>query len=646
MGAAGSTARGAISDPFPVGPALSQNLDKLSLIAARLLSSPDLYDVNNLVRPELCGDYAVFLRKTLEKKLLPFVTKVDGVRTEVVYANPKKAIADQAAKKAICSSLATTMVRLVFTVVASLASIQVVGAGQSRAATVASAVKQSGGAMDDVRKWLVANEYIAPEAVRLIGEPMRLSLKGPLAAKGIQFMLRLTKTEGVITDGHVTGVGTKDEVMPVGELRIQFGNPIPIPTVAPGAATPRTLLPVRVMDTTGTPWLAGVLYENVFKSFAEGTDHYYLPEILEILLRRTQGYPVDMPEGRSAIDRASELFSQYRRSANPQVVLQGVSRFLQEYVTGYQPGAAAAAGAGAAYPGYPGAAAAGPYGIVPPAAYVPPKALEPMPTAAAASRGAYGAFDGLVRPAAGPGAPVPPTYDIPFGTGSMIRQTLNNYATLIATESSPAAVRARRLAMKENPDRSVTVGICDDPFWSLGDLNKIHAWNTLQYLCVENWGSLSAADRATWKFSADWADFLRGLQSAYTPIGVSLERPENATFLDKMRIKGVADIPVCKTGGPSPRVRYQEIQEGLGVQQALYQRHVTAIWALLNDLIYVIEDPETKATAVRLHPKVLQFDSAEAYVADKSAAARALIAKFYVDVEAAYAATIATMKVL
>jgi hypothetical protein len=236
-------------------------------------------------------------------------------------------------------------------------------------------------------------------------------------------------------------------------------------------------------------------------------------------------------------------------------------------------------------------------------------------------------------------------YVVPQGTGTQIEQTLKSFGTLMARESSPAAVRARRLALQENPDRSVSIGICADPFWTEANLSKIYSWATLQFLCVENWEEVSASDRKTTRFADEWRGFISGIQAAYRGIGVTLEQPEGTLFLDQMRIKGVADIPICKAVGPTPLVKYQEVQEGLGRLQVLYQEHVRAVWALLNDLIYTIEDPDTKTEVVRLHPKVTQLESSEAYVQEKAVQARALIAKFYVAVEQAYADTISILKV-
>jgi hypothetical protein len=125
MGGASSTSKASILNPFPIDSKQSNDLDLLSYVAARILSTPDIYDINNLARPGVCGDYAVFLKKDLEKKLMNFIADVDGVPTDVVYQNPNKAIDKIEVRKKICSDMVDALLRAIATIVACLASIQV-----------------------------------------------------------------------------------------------------------------------------------------------------------------------------------------------------------------------------------------------------------------------------------------------------------------------------------------------------------------------------------------------------------------------------------------------------------------------------------------------------------------------------------------
>ena len=173
MGAAGS--RVALDNPFPLDAKMNSDLDLLSVAISRILNTPDIYDINNLGRPGVCGDYAVFLRNQVEKKLLPFMATVDGKDVAVAYLNPRKSIDKPEVRKEVCKQLTGTILRVISIVVASLASIQV--ANQSRDTAVAGVTRQAvtqmqsqrGGGIPDVREWLVNNNYISAANVGAAG---------------------------------------------------------------------------------------------------------------------------------------------------------------------------------------------------------------------------------------------------------------------------------------------------------------------------------------------------------------------------------------------------------------------------------------------------------------------------------------------
>ena len=100
---------GGVENPFPVGPALSKDLDLLTTVAVRLLSSSDIYDITNLENPGACGAYAVFMKKNIEKRLLSFVADLSGGESiEILYQNPGKLI-PTAKRREICKQLAETI---------------------------------------------------------------------------------------------------------------------------------------------------------------------------------------------------------------------------------------------------------------------------------------------------------------------------------------------------------------------------------------------------------------------------------------------------------------------------------------------------------------------------------------------------------
>jgi hypothetical protein len=93
----------------------------------------------------------------------------------------------------------------------------------------------------------------------------------------------------------------------------------------------------------------------------------------------------------------------------------------------------------------------------------------------------------------------------------------------------------------------------------------------------------------------------------------------------------------------APRVRFLAIQDGLLTLQGRYERHVRQVWELLNSLIVVIVDPETREQTVRLHPKVYGTGS-NTYVEAQAAAARSLLKEFYLGVEDDYLKAVAALK--
>jgi hypothetical protein len=206
---------------------------------------------------------------------------------------------------------------------------------------------------------------------------------------------------------------------------------------------------------------------------------------------------------------------------------------------------------------------------------------------------------------------------------------------MIPKQSSPAAVRANTLANKENRDRTVQTGVCRDPYWQESNLGKIYPWATFQFLSIKDWKTM--ADERTVVFHDDWTNFLSRLTSTYNS-APKFERPNGAKFLNQMRFSNMAALnkmPICERG----TVRFKEVQDGLLSLHGLHERHVAAMWNILNSLIIVIEDPDTKTETVRLHPNIVSPTasiSSKQYVEDQATKARGLLAEFYASVEEIY----------
>jgi hypothetical protein len=54
MGASASTP--ALDIPFPIDLKDKSKLDLLTMVVSHILNTPDIYDINNLARPGVCGD--------------------------------------------------------------------------------------------------------------------------------------------------------------------------------------------------------------------------------------------------------------------------------------------------------------------------------------------------------------------------------------------------------------------------------------------------------------------------------------------------------------------------------------------------------------------------------------------------------------
>ena len=662
---------GGVENPFPVGPALSKDLDLLTTVAVRLLSSSDIYDIANLENPGVCGSYAVFLKKNIEKRLLSFTADLSGGETvEILYQDPSKAI-PAGKRREICKRLAGTMVTLVATVVALLASIQV--KSDSRAVAARGAIpkpvaqagggdvttEQTGGAdISTVLEWLQTHGYIRTVPTIGAAEDVEVELYTKEFA-GItnapKFKLRLKRqiSSHRTYDGTLTAIGgkgfppvnpprtTPDKDFPTGSLQVQIMNPVSIP----GAPTEETLLPFRLSDRSNLPWMAGALYayhgDGYFFTAAPDTTADPVRAVSPFdlwtdIFRRTQGYDLYTGgrETRANINRAAEVLAQYSRTQDARPLLQAFMPFLTTYtgyrpeVPGYPPAAAGAAG----YPPYPGYPPIPGYAPIPSYARPPP----PPPVAGAAFRAPVPTLAGATTTSIP--APTTATYDLSKPSADVILRTLRNYRQLIPDESSPAAVRAFTLAGKVNPDRTINTDVCNDPYWRLGGLHLIYPWATLQFLCVNNWEKLGTSGGKD-VFHPEWTKFLGDLKNLYSgDKKPKITGPSDNQVLNGYTFTEIEKTALCATTR-SPRVRFIRVQDGLLSLQGRYERHVRRVWDLLNTLIVVIVDPETREQTVRLHPSVYSSASAP-YVERQAAAARNLLTEFYLGVESDYLKTV------
>lgn len=637
MGAGASTGVGATADvknPFPITSEQSTNLDKLSMVAARILSTPDIYDFSNLAKPGVCGDYAVFLKKDLTKKLLPFVTQVaakEGApaeRTEIVYQSSRGSLPDRKAREKVCGEMVDTMLRLCMTVVACLASMQIATTSREAAtAGIGSAPdttsQQRGGAanMDEIISWLYTNRYLTKRPAGV--EDLVPFL--PSSGGNITFDIAFTGTNAGALRGRVTASA---DGFPPGAFTILFLNPI---SMSGGAS----VLPVSVKDVGDSKiYLVGVLIGQEYKSLGKAPPSSLAISIGSLYNKIIYGRPLVQHETSADIEVANRFFGMLRNTTTPQeslaVLGNAIGPFLQQSgLTWQQPAAPA-------YPGYPGAAL--PYGAIAPLA-------QPYPFGAAAPRPYQQPLYGPRIPVLSGGPSISQFYHIPPAAAQTISKVLADYRKMLPKQSSPAAVRALTLrGMIDPATRTILTGYCRDPYWTQSTFRDVFPWATFQFLSIKNWGALTAERRSV-QFESEWEKFLSGLQELYNGTDAPLlERPSNAMFLDQMRVKGLDKIRLCNTANGNPRVKFDGVTRGVQALQQLYAEHIKKMWGILNSLITIIVDPGTRAETVRLHPAVLAGDSSKEYVDGKAQEARDELKKFYLAVESQYLTTIRTLE--
>jgi hypothetical protein len=706
MGIGASTAAG-LENPFPIEPAMEKDLMRLSYVVSRLLNKPDLYDLNNLARPGACGDYAVFLKEKLERRLMPFVADICGEKLAVVYQNPLKSFDTVEKRKLVCQDLANTIIRLVSIVVACLASIQFESPRAREAAGVPAAApvtqrggsdnvsraagsdsdseeeddltfsqwsQRGGGAETDIVRWLQQNKYVASNYVP---DPTSPRIQIPLQDPGFidksymsvttepQFLLQLNReaeSDGVYK-GYITVTQGGTPSLPLtGFLKAYFMRPIPIiPT------TGASILPINIVDGTGVTWMCGVLYTHMFLSLATNNRAAHPFELLTSIFRQAQPdvtQTENILEPRPALIQAENVFNTARSQRSPQAILQALAPTLSR-LAGYSPSLTPGYGLGAVA-GTPGLGVGG-------------LLLPRRPTTAAA----YGAA------ALRPGELTAAEYVIPPPAAKSILTTFRKHAGEIGAANNPAQIRATLLAGEVLRDRTIQTRICQDPYWNATNLSSVYPWAALQFLCIDNYRALGettvAAARplevvptpaggagigqpapapsrpaapvsatARPKLVPEWTRFLSELRDLYRgeEAGLpSLSAPAgsspSAQMLEDIRFVNVAKARGCDKPGRSPRARFQEIQNGVLRLQGLYEEHAKEVWKILNSLIYLIEDPDSKAELVRLNPKVFAGgDSTRSFIDEKAGEARKLLIEYYLAIERTYTETIQRMRVL
>jgi hypothetical protein len=668
MGAAASSRAGGvdIDNPFPLDEGHNSNLDVLSMIAARILNTGDIYKLDNLTNPGECGNYAVFLRDKIEQTLLPFVTEVDmtgkhgSIKTqkEILYQSSTVSIPEAGARKDICSELATTMITVVSIVVASLASIQV--KTTSREAQFTN--NQKGGSYNAIFQWLQQFGFVStPPAVNT---PFELITPGDTSAKQTRdrVFLSLSSTNSLTsTYGTVYARARQDDAaFPVGaSFDIELFDPIELPTATQGLS----VLPFRVMDSSRDTWLAGVLFQNFFITFVKRTQvGNHIVDLIANLFRRVRdgAGAVKMPfdESKAELHGANQILDNYIRTGhNPGVILAAINPyftskghpFLSSSAGGIIRGQGGIMGIGGQGLGVQGLGGLGVQGLG--VQGLGGQGLGGQEFGIGQRLGGqvgrlgWAPLQGLPGPGARIGGIPGGTYVIPYAATQRLTAWLSSFRTLLPKESSPAAVRAAILAREVTSDRNVAPGICTDDYFKESSLAKVLPWLTLQLLFIDDITKLTATASPTVFTSNEWPTFLNNLAAVYTTGNVTpkIQGPQGAVFLDALSFKGSVTVAGkdCKTLTSKLVVGYKEVKDGLLAIHGAYMRHCNAVFQLISKLVVTLQDGPNQF--VRLHPNVVKSDS-KAYVNGVRAEARKLISEFYLEIERLYVNTIQNMK--
>ncbi len=677
MGVGASSAAG-LENPFPIEPAIEKDLLRLSFVVSRLLNKPDLYDLNNLARPGACGDYAVFLKDKLEKRLMPFIADISGGAKSlaVVYQNPLKAFDKVETRKEVCQSLANTMVRLVSIVVACLASLQFESPRAREAAGIPAAVpapiQQRGGANGDAEiiTWLTENGYLGPPSTL---EPLQtegrhvLTLKDPVSygylGAGATPTLTLRLNRAPEQDGRAYAGYISSSLIPDNYLKAYIMKPVQL--------RPISVLPIHVVDNTGLTWLAGALYKGRFLSFGPKRQPESLVDTLNTIFRKALTEAISDPtldvrlEPRDSLNQAEQVFRAVRTLQNLEILQRALAPYLSSATGAYYPGGSP--GIGPQSMGFGGLG-----DLLPRRPY-----------------GGIGLPAGL-SPYGRPGELAAAEYVVPPPVAKAILTTFRKHSGEIGAANNPAQIRATLLAGNVLRDRTIQTRICQDPYWISTTMASIYPWAALQFLCIEDYKTLATTTplpgaplapvipapvvptaaatggaptaaparpltggTSKLKLSKEWADFVTELRKLYDGDKVpgisvlSAGRDGENPSLEELRFVEINKVPGCTAPGVSPRARFQEIQNGVLRLQGLYEEHSKEVWKILNSLIFVIEDPDSKAELVRLNPQIFASGvTTSAFIEKKAEEARTLLAEFYLEVEKVYTDTIRNMRIL
>ena len=227
-------------------------------------------------------------------------------------------------------------------------------------------------------------------------------------------------------------------------------------------------------------------------------------------------------------------------------------------------------------------------------------------------------------------------YDIQANAAIYIRRMFDAFKKQIATQSCPTEERASTLFGAGYDEKQfIRTAVCNDTYWKKTNLSDVYPWMAFQLLSTKDWNK--AGDRSD-NYDDTWKQFISELESTYSTKNFS--RPPNTYGLEQMRFTGMDSFTNgCNVSKPGP------IFDGIGALRALYDKHNTRVWNILNDIIVRIKHPEKNTDIIRLHPNVISGGkSSSRYVEDKAAILRTALKEHYLEVEKTYVSIVKSLK--
>ena len=514
-----------------------------------------------------------------------FTAKIgnDAVK-EVVYLNPQKTIPG---REAICNQIADTMVRAIVIVVACLASIQIASPSREIASSITKLKKQTGGGrVDKVADVLMMFEYL-DNNINNYNEYTPFKSNNFFLNETIELKFNNNEENNI-----VNGVFKNKNTF----LVVKFLDPIVV-------RQQNVFLPIQIVDDANIPWVSGVLYKKYFKSFGN-SERIEFGTILDKLFNMTHSLTTQ-----EDIRNADNMFKTLQGNGKA-ILSQQYQDLLQKLIRGKDGDRAERY----FYPVRP-----------------KPGMRQQEPGMRQQEQQYYGVDRRQYRNE---------IYNIPTSSKNLLKQ-LYSYRDLIAKQSSPAAIRAITLAGILNRDRTVNTNVCNDPLWKESTLHKIYPWATFQFL-----SNLKNTD-ATNGGPEIWKKFITNLSNIYnTSPKLNRGPTDSFTMLEELKFTRITELKFGNGGTcATPRVRLFDVQNGLTKIHEIYEEHVKKVWDILNSLIVIIQDPETNAEAVRIHPNVLTSSSGSAdFIKEQSDKTCTILKDFYLAVEETYMNTIKSLQ--